>query len=117
MRVLHQITEAVIGFNRWLILALEDGRIEEWQDDASEYNLISFSQTWGSTSLGFGGVGGQALTSAQTTIFTDDFHAVVFIGGAFAYSVKEPVKQFWLDVSNHRIADVATASRYQKKDK
>ena len=34
-----------------------------------EFEVISvFSQTWGSTALGFGGIGGQAITSAYTTI-------------------------------------------------
>lgn len=31
-----------------------------------------FPQAWGSTSLGFGGIGGQAMTSAYTTVITDN---------------------------------------------
>jgi len=114
MRQLHQVIDATIGFNRWLILALEDGRIEKWQDDPEEYSLISFGQSWASTALGFGGIGGQAITSAQTTIFSDYSHAIVFIGGRFAYHIQNPNEDFWKDVANQGIKKVSQASQYEK---
>lgn len=49
--------------------------------DKKEYNnskyypnpeLHMFPQVWGDTSLGFGGIGGQAITSAYTTIVIDN---------------------------------------------
>lgn len=37
-----------------------------------EFEFYMFPQAWGSTSLGFGGIGGQAMTSAYTTVITDN---------------------------------------------
>lgn len=34
--------------------------------------VYMFPQTWGDTSLGFGGMGGQAITTALTTIIGDN---------------------------------------------
>ena len=36
-----------------------------------DYELHIFQQTWGSTALGFGGIGGQAMTTANTYVFLD----------------------------------------------
>ena len=33
-----------------------------------DFELHTFEQTWGSTALGFGGVGGQAITTARTYV-------------------------------------------------
>lgn len=52
----------------------------------------SFPQTWGSTALGFGGIGGAAMTTAQTVVvFTYGApigKAAVYFGGRFAYLVE-----------------------------
>lgn len=51
--------------------------------------VAMFPQTWGSTALGFDGVGGQAITSAYTVVVEcvrTGFRAVYF-GGRFAYLV------------------------------
>ena len=45
-----------------------------------------FPQTWGSTALGFGGIGCQAITTADTTVIIErDYLAWVFFAGEFAY--------------------------------
>lgn len=52
-----------------------------------------FAQTWGSTALGFGGIGGAAMTPAYTTVVlgpTGEF--AVYWSGRFAYLV-DPNKQ------------------------
>lgn len=48
-----------------------------------------FPQTWGSTALGFGGVGGQAITGAYTVIVEchRTGNRAVYFGGRFAYLV------------------------------
>lgn len=57
----------------------------------------AFPQTWGSTALGHGGIGGQMMTSAITMVVVvqPGWHgdhpegiALVYFGGAFAYSAK-----------------------------
>ncbi len=54
-----------------------------------DVEIYSFPQTWGSTALGFGGVGGQMMTTAQTTIVSLDTTAWVYIGGQLAYHIEE----------------------------
>lgn len=47
-----------------------------------------FSQTWGSTALGFGGIGGAAMTPAYTVVVRGpDGSMAVYWAGRFAYRV------------------------------
>ena len=79
-----------------------------------------FPQTWGSTALGFGGCGGQAITEAYTTVVemswdyvnkTDDIRGLnlitsddriyaVFFDGKLAYICLNPNEQFFEDLNN-----------------
>ncbi len=75
-----------------------------------------FPQTWGDTSLGFGGVGGQAMTMAYTTIITDGAVFAVYFGQRFAYLIgRERINldAFRRDVANRDMAEVCKASRYR----
>ena len=79
-----------------------------------------FQQTWGSTALGFGGMGGATMTTAYVTIFESDHHHgfyAVYFGGRFAYLVERPNEQFFDDVRGFRMADVKSATRYARKEK
>ena len=59
-------------------------------------SFYSFPQSWGDTSLGFGGMAGQAITSAQTVVMmTFEGEAYIYIGGRYAYVVKRPGARFW----------------------
>lgn len=80
--------------------------------------LYSFPQTWGSTALGFTGIGGQMITQAQTTVImvsTTHKYGAVFFGGKFAYSVKNVNEAFIKDVSQFRMEPVYKASKYLTK--
>lgn len=80
-------------------------------------DLYDFDQTWGSTALGFGGIGGQAITTARTYVFILDeqVEAYVYFGGVFAY--KTPINnKFRKDLRNHNMASVAASGVYKKKD-
>ena len=57
-----------------------EGRSWEW---------YAFPQVWGSTALGFGGIGGQALTTAQTYVILAQGSIYVYFGSRFAYEIKE----------------------------
>lgn len=84
--------------------------------------LYDFDQTWASTALGFGGVGGSAMTTARTYVLMPSYvlkphssqdWAIVYFGGRFAY--KTPINdRFREDLKNHRMASVAEAGRYMK---
>lgn len=82
-------------------------------------SIVMFPQTWGSTALGFGGIGGQAITNAYTTIVECDhtgYRAVYFGGGKLAYLVppqasEEQRARFAQDVAAQRLASCADAGR------
>ena len=103
---------------------------KQWQESAYEtYERDHFAheldvwamfvQTWGSTALGLGGIGGQAMTSAYTVIiFSPDTSTYcVYFGGRFAYSLdssKDNMDKFDEDVRRRNIASVADKGRYLK---
>jgi hypothetical protein len=54
-----------------------------------EVQVHMFCQTWGSTALGYGGMGGAAVTTAYTVIVYDsDCYCVYFGQGELAYQIK-----------------------------
>ena len=53
-----------------------------------DIDVIQFPQTWGSTALGFGGMGGAAMTKAYTTVIVCRDSAAVFFAGRHCYSVE-----------------------------
>ena len=70
-----------------------------------DYELITFTQVWGSTTGGFGGIGGCAMTSMRTCVFVNIRSyrdCIVFFGGKYAYTV-ERTDDFLADVSNHNV--------------
>lgn len=84
------------------------------------FEIITFNQTWGSTTCGFGGPGGQTLTGAPTIVVSlyDDRHEV-FINGCFAYEVKNPSDIFYRDLSRRYMLGPHDCGRhlYEKKEK
>lgn len=78
-----------------------------------EYQIYDFDQTWGSTALGFNGVGGSAMTTARTYVLIpmDREEAYVYFGGRFAYRCKIN-DNFREDIKKHEIAGVRNVGRY-----
>ena len=79
-----------------------------------DFELHTFEQIWGSTALGFGGIGGQAMTTARTYVFVPvncNQKCFVYFGGAFAYAVNynEKVAE---DIRACRMEPVAMAGKY-----
>ena len=66
-----------------------------------------FPQTWGSTALGFGGIGGQAITSAYVCVIESDLvgQFAVYFGGRLAYIIERANGKFTEDVFNQRMVD------------
>lgn len=80
-----------------------------------DFELHTFEQTWGSTTLGFGGVGGQAMTSARTYVFIPmNCHqkCFVYFAGRFAYAVYYSDK-FMEDVLKGNVASVSESGKYK----
>ena len=86
-----------------------------------------FQQTWPSTALGFPGCGGDAMTTAFTTVVhiqhygavgissvdgtevkVDEYY-VVFVDGRCAYTIFEPTERFFADLAKHQMADCEKA--------
>ena len=83
-----------------------------------DFELYTFEQLWSSTALGFGGIGGQAMTTARTYVFVPVNHnqkCFVYFGGRFAYAVNYS-KTFMEDVLNGKMASVSGSGKYKKQD-
>ena len=76
--------------------------------------LFDFDQTWESTALGFGGVGGSALTTERTYVFMpeDKDFAYVYFGNRFAYKVDNPNDKFFEDIKNCEMSSVKESGKY-----
>lgn len=83
--------------------------------------IISFEQSWPSTALGFGGLGGNMITTEYTTVIiledleTNKSFADVFFAGKFAYRV--PYKSNSLvqkDIEGRSMASVLHSAKYFK---
>ena len=80
----------------------------------NDFSVYIFEQTWGSTALGFGGMGGQAMTTANTIVLipiNNNQDCFVYFAGRFAYSV--PYSDiFGNDVMNYSVVGVNQISKY-----
>lgn len=73
--------------------------------DLTVYSM--FPQTWSSTALGFGGIGGQAISSAYVCVIESNLVGgyAVYFGGRLAYVINRPNEKFMEDVHRHRMVD------------
>jgi hypothetical protein len=76
-----------------------------------------FPQTWGSTALGHGGMGGAAVTTAYTIVLqcyhTQEF--LVYFGGEICYKVDRRsanIDAFVEDCKNHNLASKRDSEKY-----
>jgi hypothetical protein len=83
---------------------------------STELEVDMFSQMWGSTSLGFGGIGGQAMTSAYTVLVWAPNRDSVFVyfAGRFAYEVKNYSDYFRECYAARRMPEVGKRHRLEK---
>jgi hypothetical protein len=76
-----------------------------------------FVQTWGSTALGFGGIGGASVTSDYVCVIESDLlgQFAVYFGGRLAYRIERPNAQFGEDIAAQHMADAKTGKgRYER---
>ena len=105
-----ELTKMVIDL---LLISRYMKKVSNGDADFDDGDLYDFDQTWSSTALGFGGIGGSAITTARTYVFipNDEEAAYVFFGGQFAYKCGIN-DRFWEDLRNHRMASVIESGRY-----
>ena len=80
-----------------------------------ELDIYTFPQIWGSTALGFGGIGGQAMTKALTTVIYNSFDdfGMVFFNGELAYHYKNPSGAFFEDIRLMRMEPCNRSAKYR----
>lgn len=95
----------------------EDRRIEKKRRPAIRDITVAamFPQIWGSTALGFGGVGGAAMTAAYTIVLECEGRYTVYFGGRFAYLIDRPNPAMIEDIALKQMASVAEAGKYEGK--
>ena len=84
-----------------------------WVEKTRKHSLYDltvyamFPQTWPSTALGFGGIGGQAFTSAYVCVIESDLigHRAVYFGGRLAYVIERPNEEFHKHIADQRMVD------------
>jgi hypothetical protein len=83
--------------------------------DFSVYTM--FTQTWGSTALGHGGMGGAAMTTAYTIVLvcyaTQEF--LVYFGGQWCYTVSRTspnLDKFIEDCKSHCLVSKRESTKY-----
>ena len=94
--------------------AIKDKLTEEQKKYYHELNMMMFKQTWGSTALGFGGLGGCAMTDAYTTVVIDmcSDYVGVFFGERIAYIINNPNETFYEDMRNRDMVEVSKSGIY-----
>lgn len=85
---------------------------EEWEVEV----VAMFPQTWGSTALGFGGIGGASMTTAYTVILSSHQTGeyLVYFGGRFAYKINKPNESFTEDMRTANMDDVSSHGKYER---
>jgi len=90
---------------------------EYFRKNRCEPQVYVFPQLWGSTALGFGGIGGQAMTSAYTTV-VEDFNSGwcgVFFGTKLAYIIKNPNQMFFEDMQKNNMEPISRKGKYLRE--
>lgn len=87
--------------------ARKDGVLPEHARlELRDVEVYSWPQTWGDTACGFGGYGGQTITTRQTCVVISSYYtetALVYHAGRFAYAVKRPGDEFWSAFAARRL--------------
>jgi len=109
---------AVDSLSNALVMALQADLepIEGQRPLEDDCYIFHFEQDWESTALGFGGLGGQAITSAWTTVVIGPCcDACVYFAGRLAYKIASPSGQFFDDVSGHKVARRGEHHKYNRQ--
>ena len=85
-----------------------------------EVEVVMFPQTWGSTALGYGGIGGAAMTPAYTVVVSYENHMCVYFGhGRLAYRLDynqmstEGRERWRSDLQAHNLEDIRGSGKYR----
>ena len=95
------------------LLIINEDLASRTKKSDGDYEIYDFDQLWGSTALGFPGIGGSAMVTERTYVIINGEIAYVYFGSNFAY--ESPVTVALLDdVKNQHMASVMGSGRYKK---
>lgn len=95
-----------------------EGKEKEARPSVRDCEVYHFPQEWGSTALGFGGMGGSAMTAAYTTVVIQGNSFCVYFDGRFAYGVTGFNRTaLYEDLKRFDMAAVRNAEKYDLKQK
>ena len=103
------------------LTAINEDLPKRFKDECSsvdDFDIYSFEQIWGSTALGFGGIGGMKCTAATTYVFVPfdcDEKCFVYFGTGFAYAA-DYNDEFQKDLEAQCMKPVYRSGAYRKKD-
>lgn len=88
------------------------------EEELSSIITYSFEQVWGSSALGFGGVGLSAMTSSRTSVLIpkNSVTAYIFFGDRYAYSVGI-CNNLWKDIYHRNIKPISEAPTHYENFK
>lgn len=109
------ITRAVDTDLPDLVWEGRDGAEKRRRPHGDDMLVMQFPQMWGSTALGFGGVGGAAMTTSDTTVILCNGGAAVYFGGRKAYVISRINEVFQADVDNQSMCVVGKHGKYERK--
>ena len=69
----------------------------------AQLRCACWPQTWPNTTCGFGGIGGQAMTTRMTCVVIGPLLDAAVYHGQYAYRVALPSEQFWTLVHEQRL--------------
>lgn len=79
--------------------------------DLTSINLSRHEQLFPSTTCGFPGMGGAAMTTAEVVVAdAKEAGVCVYVGSRLCYLIQKPTEEFYADLSDCRLS---SASRYQ----
>ncbi len=83
--------------------------------DERDCEIVQFLQSWGSTALGFGGMGGASVTSAYTSVVfgRGRGEVCVYFAGRFAYRIERPNAKFFGDLNLRHMLSVEKSEQYR----
>ncbi len=80
-----------------------------------EFEIETWKQLWGSTALGFSGIGGATICSAYTILAWAHYktRCYVYFAGRYAYTVKSPNDFFRKAYAERRMPSVRDARKLE----
>lgn len=81
----------------------------------NELEWYGFQQAWGNTTIGFGGIGGQAIT-ASTMLVVIGKIAYVYSNGGLLYTVNHPKSKFFEDLRRFHMAARSMKGKYDNEN-